>query len=259
MNAKTLLGFTLAAAVAAALTPAAFAQQNIVATTAPVAGQGASNLTLAEPGQQNTTTPRPSGFTGNFDPQAPPPPPAPTAKVVRGSVNWDPQAPPAPPAPPSPAAAPQAPKVQMPMVQMPKGQLVNVKVEFTITDQIGPKPPTKKTMTLIVADRESGRIRTTTQFAQPRGNSYTMGRAPLSVDVMPQIDGGKIRLEFSLEYDLNAEKDPGLPADAPGPSTNVSERLSAILDSGVPLIIAQSSDALTDRKLTIEVKATIVK
>ena len=152
------------------------------------------------------------------------------------------------------------PKVQLPM--MPKGQLVNVKVEFTIADQIGVKPPTKKTMTLIVADRESGRIRTTTQYAQPRGNSFTMGRAPLSVDVMPTIDGGKIRLEFTLEYDLNSEKsekDSGLPADAPGPSTNVSERLSAILDSGVPLIIAQSSDALTDRKLTIEVKATIVK
>ena len=237
MNAKTLLGFTLAAAVAVALTPAAFAQQTPVASTAPVAVQGSSNLTLAEPGQQGATTPRPSRVAGNFDPQAPPPPPA----------------------PPAPAAATQVPKVQMPMVQMPKGQLVNVKVEFTITDQIGPKPPTKKTMTLIVADRESGRIRTTTQYAQPRGNSYTMSRAPLSVDVMPQIDGGKIRLEFSLEYDLNAEKDPGLPADAPGPSTNVSERLSAILDSGVPLVIAQSSDALTDRKLTIEVKATIVK
>ena len=92
-----------------------------------------------------------------------------------------------------------------------------------------------------------------------RGNSYQISQAPLSVDVFPTIDSGKIRLDFSLEYNLNAEKEANLPADAPGPKTNVSERLSAVLDSGVPLIIAQSSDALTDRKLTIEVKATIVK
>ena len=106
-----------------------------------------------------------------------------------GPANWDPQAPPPPPAPPAPPAAVtasgQAPKVQMPMVQMPKGQLVNVKVEFTITDQLGAKPPTKKTMTLTVADRENGRIRTNTEYAQPRGNSYQMSQAPLSVDVHP--------------------------------------------------------------------------
>jgi hypothetical protein len=243
MNAKPLLVFALAALVGLALVPAASAQPKVVAATAPVAQSGSSNLTFVEEGQQPASTPRPSrassGWSAYGDQQAPPPPPAPQAR--------------------SAGDAQAVPKVQMPMMQMPKGQLVNVKVEFTITDQLGTKPATKKTMTLIVADRESGRIRTTTQYAMPRGNSYTMGRAPLSVDVMPQIDGGKIRLEFTLEYDLNAEKEAGLPADAPGPSTNVSERLSAILESGVPLVIAQSSDAMTDRKLTIEVKATIVK
>jgi len=246
MTAKSIIGFTVAALVGLALAPLASAQQTPVASTAPVAQASSASPAALEPGHQASTAPTPM------------PPP----KVSRESANWDPQAPPAPPAPQARSAgeAPQTPKVQMPMMQVPKGQLVNVKVEFTITDQTGAKPPTKKTMTLIVADRENGRIRTNTRYAQTRGTGgFTMAQAPLSVDVMPQIDGGKIRLEFSLEYDLNADKDAGLPADAPGPSTNVSERLSAILDSGVPLIIAQSSDALTDRKLTIEVKATIVK
>jgi hypothetical protein len=242
MNAKPLLGFTLAALVGLALVPVASAQPKVVSATAPVAQSGSSNLTVAEEGQQPASTPRPSrassGFGTYSDQQAPPAPPTPAAGTISG----------------------QAPKIQMPMMQPPKGQLVNVKVEFTITDQTGAKPPTKKTMTLIVADRENGRIRTSTRYAQTRGtSSFQMAQAPLSVDVMPVIDGSKIRLEFSLEYDLNAEKEASLPADAPGPSTNVSERLSAILDSGVPLVIAQSSDAMTDRKLTIEVKATIVK
>jgi hypothetical protein len=244
MNAKSILGFTLAVLTGLALVPLASAQPAIVSATAPVAQASVPGPAALEPGQQAATAPTPmpkvSRFSTVYDSQTPPPPPPPSA--VSASM-----------------VAPQAPKVQMPMMQVPKGQLVNVKVEFTITDQTGAKPPTKKTMTLIVADKESGRIRTSTRYAQMRGNTYNMSQAPLSVDVMPIIDGGKIRLEFSLEYDLNAEKDAGLPSDAPGPSTNVSERLSAILDSGVPLIIAQSSDAMTDRKLTIEVKATIVK
>jgi hypothetical protein len=245
MTAKSLVGLALAVLVALVVTPAASAQSFTIASTAPVAQAGPSGQTpVAASGQQSAST-LPS-------------------KVSRNSGDWDPQAPPPPP-PPAPQArtageAPQAvPKVQMPMVQMPKGQLVNVKVEFTITDQLGAKPPTKKTMTLTVADRESGRIRTNTESAVPRGSNWTNSMAPLSVDVMPTIDGGKIRLEFSLEYKLYAEKDAGLPTDAPGPKTDVSERLSAILDSGVPLVIAQSSDAVTDRRLTVEVKATIVK
>jgi hypothetical protein len=240
MNAKTLVGFTVAALVALAFVPVASAQPSTPSSTAPVAQSGSSGLTFAEGGQQSSTMPMP--------------------KVARSSGTWDPQAPPAPPAPPSAGTAPQAPKMQLPMLQMPKGQLVNVRVEFTISDQIGTKPPTKKTMTLTVADKENGRIRTNTDFAQRLAGSANLnwGSAPLSVDVFPTIDGNKIRLDFTLEYNLYQEQD--LKGEgSPLGKTSVSERLSAILDSGVPLIIAQSSDALTDRKLTIEVKATIVK
>jgi len=241
MNAKMMFTAPVVLVAALACAAAAAAQSSTIGSTAPVAQQGSTNLTWAEAGgQQTATAPKVLRGAGLIDPQAPPPPPMPTSST------------------PTPVAG-QAPKAQMPMLQMPKGQLVNVKIEFTITDQIGTKPPTKKTMTLTVADRENGRIRTNTDYAQSRGNGYLMTQAPLSVDVYPAIEGGKIRLEFSLEYNLYAEKDGNLPADAPGAKTNVSERLSAILDSGVPLVIAQSSDALTDRKLTIEVKATIVK
>jgi len=250
MNAKSIIGFTLAALVGLALAPVATAQPKVVASTAPVAQSGSSNLTAAEAGQSPSATPRE------------------TPRPSRGSSGWsaysDQQAPPAPPTPPVASSGDdlrrlQAPKVQIPNMQPLKGQLVNVKVEFTITDQIGTKAPTKKTMTLIVADRENGRIRTNTEYAVARGSSVSYRIAPLGVDVFPTIDGSKIRLEFTLEYELRSDKDADMPPDAQGPKTNVTERLSAVLDSGVPLIIAQSSDAVTDRKLTIEVKATIVK
>ena len=145
------------------------------------------------------------------------------------------------------------------------GQLVNVKVEFTITDQVGTKPPVKKTMTMVVADGESSRIRTNVEFnytmmstRNDKGESSksTMrGIAPLSVDVSPVIEGGKVRLDFSIEYSATDVDGDG----AIGAKTNVSERLAAVLESGVPLVVAQSSDAYSDRKVTVEIKASILK
>jgi hypothetical protein len=161
-----------------------------------------------------------------------------------------------------PAAAPQAPRMVSPR-QL--GQLLNVKVEFTITDQVGSKPPVKKTMTMVVADRESSRIRTNVEFSyalarkndkgEPANTGTQRGLAPLSVDVSPVIEGNKVRLEFSIEYSAaDMDADGNL-----GSKTTVSERLAAVLDSGVPLVVAQSSDAYSDRKVTVEIKATILK
>ena len=89
-------------------------------------------------------------------PPAPPAPPAPAAGVA-------PQAPPAPrpaPAPRVPRAttgeAPDPPEI----MRRSRGQLINLRLEFTVTDQIGTAAPVRKTVTMNVADGESGRIRT---------------------------------------------------------------------------------------------------
>src|SRR5918996_1658256 len=54
---------------------------------------------------------------------------------------------------------PAPPAEQPPSRPEPAGQPVNVKLDLTITDQLGPGEPSKKTVTMIVADRESGSIR----------------------------------------------------------------------------------------------------
>jgi hypothetical protein len=230
MNARTIIGFGLGVLLAAAA--AASAQPTPAASVAPVppgAAAPALGLTI---------------------PQAAPPaqPPRGTRVTAAPVIPGDPDTPPAP--------AAQAPPVT---IQRLRGQLVNVKVEFTITEQIGAKPPTRKTMTMTVADRENGRIRTNTDFAQIVSGSKQWSSAPLSVDALPAVEGNKIRLDFSLEYNLYQEVDPSKPEGTPVGKTSVSERLSAVLDNGVPLVIAQSSDALSDRRLTVEVKATILK
>src|SRR5580704_10052293 len=86
-----------------------------------------------------------------------------------------PQAPQAPPAPqtPRPAAAvpPPPPPAPAPVAQ-PAGQAVNVKVDFTITDQRGSELPTKRAVSVIASDRNLGRVRSSAtvfgqQFAVP--------------------------------------------------------------------------------------------
>ena len=188
------------------------------------------------------------------------------------SVGQAPPAPPSPPSPPAAATAPQAPPSPRPGtgVRSPRpttgdepglsefrrivrGQLINLRLEFTVTDQIGTAPPVKKTITMNVADGESGRIRTNAEVFR-KNTAPTV--VPLSVDASPEIEGTRIRLRASLEYQLLKEApEPELPAG----KTSITQSVTAILNDGVTTILSQSADPLTDRKVTLEVKATIVK
>jgi hypothetical protein len=134
--------------------------------------------------------------------------------------------------------------------------LVNLRLEFTITDQVGTAAPVKKTVTMNVADGESGRIRTNAEVYRKAGNSGSFTSVPLMIDGTPEVEGTKIRLKASLEYQL---LDDAAAADAPGGKTSISQMVTSILNDGVQTILSQSADPLTDRKVTLEVKATIVK
>ena len=133
-----------------------------------------------------------------------------------------------------------------------RGQLINLRLEFTVTDQIGAAAPVRKTVMMNVADGESGRIRTNAEV--PRNKAWTT--VPLSVDAYPTIEGPKIRLRASLEYQLLSEA-PG--PDLPAGKTSMTQSVTALLNDGVSTILCQSADPLTDRKVTLEVKATIIK
>ena len=249
------------AAVAISLAAVASAQTSTAPATRarPAAAAAPAAVTQASAGVATTVAPvaAPSDVAG-FG-QAPPAPPSP----------------PSPPSPPAAAAAPQAP--QAPPAPRPgtgvrslrattgdesapaelmrrnRGQLINLRLEFTVTDQIGTAPPVRKTITMNVADGESGRIRTNAEVFR-KNTAPTV--VPLSVDASPEIEGTRIRLRASLEYQLLKEApEPELPAG----KTSITQSVTAILNDGVTTILSQSADPLTDRKVTLEVKATIIK
>jgi hypothetical protein len=120
-------------------------------------------------------------------------------------------------------------------------QLANIRVELTIVDQRSDAPGAPKTVTMLVEDRQSARIRT------GRGN------ASLNVDVRPDIlREGRIRVMLSLEY--TPQDGPDRAAPMP-----IQESVTALLEDGKPVVVSQSADPAGDRKVRLEVKATIVK
>jgi len=156
-----------------------------------------------------------------------------------------PQPPPPKAAPPPPSSPPQ---VLLP--RAPRGQDVNVQIEITINDQTGTAAPEKKTVSLLVADRSMGRVRANAETSKP-----SLGRVGtnLNVDARPTLlDSGRILLELTLEYTPLRDSDVVRP-------TNLNESLTVILVNGKPLTISQAADPISDRRMTVEVKATILK
>ncbi|MEO8360141.1 MAG: hypothetical protein ABI672_08945 [Vicinamibacteria bacterium] len=156
----------------------------------------------------------------------PPPPQAPTA----------PKAAPAPPAvlavaPPAPPAAPR-----------PRGQMINVRIEVTLSDSKG----TAKTLTMTVADSESGMNRTSS--TRKVDASYT--DFFFNADARPEVSGSKIRL--GLTADAN------VPVDATSAlKLSLRQSQTLILNDGETVEIARAADPVSDRAFTLTVKATI--
>lgn len=151
--------------------------------------------------------------------------------------------------PPTVAPPPQPPGESAPPRRA-RGQDVNLHVELTITDQTGSAASEKKTVSLMVADGTSGRVRSSAGVG-PAGPGAT-----LNIDARPTLVGNdKILLELTVEY-----WPPAIAREGAGvrPSA-LNESLSVILQNGKPLVISQAADPATDRRMTVEVRASIVK
>jgi hypothetical protein len=135
-----------------------------------------------------------------------------------------------------------------PRPEVPPGQPVNIKVDLTITDQIGSGDPLRKIVTMVVADRGTGSIRSL-------GTVRSQGRVQINVDARPQIlQSGGIRISLGLEYNPRT-----LGNDAPAEWSSLNEQIQAVLEPGKPLVISQAADPASDRKIMVEVRASILK
>lgn len=132
--------------------------------------------------------------------------------------------------------------------------LTNVQIELTLTDQATNATPDKKTVSMVVSSGSWGKIRSA-------GSFFPVGDRPigvdLNVDARPFVSiEGPIQLELTLNY-----SPPGGPGrdNVATARTGINQSLTVILQSGKPLIISQAADPVSDRKVVVEVKATVLK
>ena len=132
------------------------------------------------------------------------------------------------------------------------GQTVNVRIELTITDQRGDTTPITKTVSMIASDRSWSRIRTQGDVRTPTGFRPVI----LNVDARPWlVRDNRARVELTIEYRPVAAE-----ADTEKSTTpNINESLAVILEDGKPMLISQSADPVTDRKVKVEAKVTILR
>lgn len=145
------------------------------------------------------------------------------------------------PSPPSPASV---------------KNLSNVQIELTISDQTGTKPVEKKTVSMIAANGTWGKVRAS-GVARP---NERIGFVPvgLNVDARPFVFAdGTVQIELTISYNpLSAEAADASPGLRP---TELNQSMTVALQTGKPLVVSQAADPVSDRKIIVEVKATILK
>jgi hypothetical protein len=155
---------------------------------------------------------------------------------------------------PTPAPAPAAATTAPPRGQTPApgaqsqnralSQFRNVRLDITITDTVGSGGPTKKAATLLLMHGRNGQVRST----GIRGGI-------INVDAVPsELADGRVMVSFTLEYMPVAEDAP--PQQQVG---KLTESLTVILENGKPMVVTQSADPQSDRKVTVELTATLMK
>jgi hypothetical protein len=214
-----------------AMVATANAQQTPAPTPAPMPSVAAPQQT-PPPGQQPAA--------------APPTMPAPGQQGQRGQQGGRQGQ---PPPPGSTRTTPVAPAVMPPRPE-PPSSWQNVKIEVSISDTVTADVQTRKTVSMIILDGRSGQIRS--------GASNSL----INVDAQPTVrQDGRIYLHVTVEYqpELTAQQNQTLIKDGIGRLPILIESLALILVDGKMMVASQSADPRGDRKVTVEITATVQK
>jgi hypothetical protein len=134
--------------------------------------------------------------------------------------------------------------------------LTNVQIEVTLTDQAGSAAPDRKTVSMIASSGNWGKIRSAATVMAIGEPPYAVD---LNVDARPSVTvDGQIQLEMTLIY--APVKAPGDAKDGPKQRpSGINQSQTVVLQSGKSLMVSQAADPLSNRKVTVEVKATVLK
>lgn len=187
----------------------------------------------AQPAPPRATTPPAPGVGAPVAPPSMIPPPGQQPTTPRPGVAW-------------PRGA------QAPAAMSNRGEQ-NVQVAVTITDSFNTSIQSRKAVTMLIVDGRSGQVRS------------MGGEGLINIDARPVVQrDGRIFLQLTVEYrpEPSAELTEQIrQSEKVGPLrlTVFTESLSFFLPDGKPVVASQSSDPRSDRKVSLEVTATVMK
>lgn len=228
---RRLMFVVLSAAAAAVAVPLA------AQATAPQA-RPAAPVATSEPAP---ATPAPMAMPASAFPQDVTPPPAAPQRGGRGAVQGIPgqaggRGRGSANGTPAPAAMGRGGFAPNPAT------MENIKVDVVLSDSVT-QSGGKKTVSMVVTNGRKGQIRST-----GNGGGYT-----LNVDAQPQLlSDGRILVALDLMYFPEATSDAKQVA-------MINESLSVLVKDGTAMLISQSADPRSDRKVTVELTASTQK
>lgn len=146
--------------------------------------------------------------------------------------------------------------------------MTNVRLQLTITDQSGSGLPVKKVMTLVLAGMGNGRVRSSGQvYRQASADNPTSGFEAVTLNAdanIDRIDGDKVRAFITVEYapapvSQASVESQGTVVNMFGHGSPLNQSVQVVLTDGKPLVIVETADPITDRKVTLEAVATILR
>lgn len=132
----------------------------------------------------------------------------------------------------------------------------NIKLDLVLTDNYT-GTPVKKTVTMIMSSGRGGQIRTTNQV----GGFDVELNVDAQASVRNNVPGyaGPIQIYTSITVQYMPAPTPDTSNRGPSKPSGLHQSISFALVDGKPMLISQSADPVTDRKVTLEVTATVLK
>jgi hypothetical protein len=196
---------------------------------------------MAETVTEQTGTTR----TAPAPPPAPPPPPQPPPASPAVPVR------PTPPPPPAPPVAPQK-------DVLPAG--ANIRVDLSIADAQGTQTG-RKTVSMLIRNGSRSSIRSTGEQRVVLSDGQIQDQpVRLNIDAQATLVGeDTIRVWATFELTTPSI---GLVVSGPGgpvAAAQVTQMIDVDLQNGRTLLVSRSADPLTDRTVTVELTATVLR
>ena len=136
-------------------------------------------------------------------------------------------------------------------------------IDATVAELRGSQVLDKKVISVTCVDGDSGSVRSTqaVPFKVKGSDGFSYRDMLFNMDAAVALrDEGRVWTKITVDYRSTPRSPAGdVPNEDEAIPGGIRQSVAVVLQSGVPLMVAQSADAVGDRRVSLEVTATVMK